>query len=116
MRAAWGLAVAAWVAGVYESVSGAVFAADDPGVGIFVGAFGLVFLVAGWFVVRARSRWAILTISGLFLVELAMLPTYPRDRATDWAQQGLFVVLGLTGLACASILLRQKQGRISPTG
>lgn len=60
----------------------------------------------GWYFVRRRSRIGLAVVRLMSVVELLGLPFYKRQTAADWISQGVFLILGVAGVAAAVGVLR----------
>ncbi len=99
------LVATAFVAGAFEFVN--AFFIDVPAAAV---VFGALFVVGGAGVLRSNGIWACVLLGVLNLAELAFMPAYTWDTASDVIIQGSFATLTLVGLVAAAIVGRSRWG------
>jgi hypothetical protein len=85
-----------------------LFAIGEALDSIDVGLVGVVFAVlfaVGGLLMRRGSRFGVVLVGVLVVVEVAAWPTFTRDTATDWIIQVPFLLIGLVGLAALGIMI-----------
>jgi hypothetical protein len=94
------LLVIAVAAGLFEFALAPFI--DAPAIAV---VFGVAFLTSALWLDRRPGAGPVVALATLFLVELAALPTYPRESAGEWASQIAFGLLSAVGLATALAVL-----------
>ena len=102
MRSRWWRLVAA--VGVVGAIGEALDAIGSPGILVFAA----VYAVGAFLTIRSRLTGVII-VGAFSLVEVVFFPFYPRESASDWVVQILFLILGLVGVVAAVGAFRERR-------
>lgn len=97
------LIASALVAGVFEFVN--AFFLEVPALAV---VFGVLYVFGAVWLVRAGGLGACVLIGLLNVVELAFMPAYTWNTASDVVVQGSFAVVAAVGLVASVVVGRER--------
>jgi hypothetical protein len=103
------LFVVAVAAGVFEALSAIWFNAPNLAGQILAGIFAVGLLGCAWAMWAKNSITAATVIAVLLFIDVAGIPFYSKNSATDWAIQLTFGLIGIIGLAAWVQILRSRR-------